>query len=170
LSRAHGEDPIGYDGRVIDGSEAADELARVLEGDAEGEAFHGPALAAVLRDVGPAEAVRRPIAGVHTIAEILAHVVAWREWIAARLEGTRVPNPPGDGWAPSGDEDPEGWVALRARLASSQARLSAALRALDAEGLAPHRDLWRFALHHELHHLGQVSLVRRAACAAKDGR
>jgi uncharacterized damage-inducible protein DinB len=153
---------------MIDGREAVQELSRVLDGDAEGEAFHGPALATVLRDVGPAEAMRRPVAGTHTIGEILAHVVAWREWTAARLEGGRIPNPPNDGWTPSGGESGEDWPALQSRLASSAARLRAALASLDEAQMASHRDLWRFALHHELHHLGQVSLLRRAA--APSGR
>jgi uncharacterized damage-inducible protein DinB len=140
----------------------ADVLERVWKGDAEGEAFHGPAWRATLSRVDASAAARRPIAGAHSIHEIAAHVLAWREVVLARVEGGAGVPPEDDGWTRVVGPDPAAWKALRERLDAAEDRILAALRA-GRGGDSRSRDLLRFLLHHDLHHGGQVALLASPA-------
>lgn len=144
------------------GADWAAEFERVHGGDAEGEAFHGAALRTVMGGMDAAAAAARPVAVGHNAAEILLHLVAWREWGARILEGEGKSNPAEDGWERVESLDASGWEALRGRVEASAARLSGAVRRLDDAAFDRHRDLLRFLLHHDLSHGGQVALLRRA--------
>jgi len=76
-----------------------DQLNRSLDG----EAWHGPALFELLRDVTLEQAASRPVPNAHTIWEILLHVTVWVEQVRARLRGddTRKDIPPPRGLATS---------------------------------------------------------------------
>ena len=140
-------------------SRMADELERVWKGDADGEAFHGPAWRTVLSRVDAATAARRPMPTVgHSIHEIAAHVLAWREQVLAKVEGRQAPALRDDGWIRLEAPDAADWAALRARLEASEDAILAALRAGRGSDAAT-QDLVRFLLHHDLHHGGQIALL-----------
>jgi hypothetical protein len=91
-------------------------IAAVLDRSVAGDPWHGPLLAAVLADVTADEAARRPIAGAHSILEIVLHVAAWTEEVGARLAGA----PPGD--PAEGDWPlPCPWDQAHGRLAAAHA-------------------------------------------------
>src|SRR5205823_2444016 len=53
-----------------------------------GEAWHGPALRELLEDVTEEEATAHPIAGVHSIIELVAHIGVTMDLVSTRLAGT----------------------------------------------------------------------------------
>lgn len=144
-----------------DADALAAEFERVHGGDAEGEAWHGPAVRTLVAGMDAAAAGARPLPGGHSAAEILEHVAAWRDFATAALEGRRA-HPAEDGWRRIDRLDPAAWEALRARLDDSLRRLAAAIRAADPARLGENRDRLRFVLHHDIYHAGQVGLLRRA--------
>src|SRR6478672_13585629 len=81
----------------------SNELAR-LEGQLrsafEGPSWHGPAVLELLRDVTPAEAAARPIAGAHTIWELVLHLTAVYDLVLRRLRGDKRPLTPDEDWPP----------------------------------------------------------------------
>ena len=133
-------------------------FTRIHDGDDEGEAYHGPATRTILAGIDDATASARPIPGGHTIAEIVQHVLAWREMVADGLAGAPREVGEDDGWRPA--EKP--WPDLVARLAANQRALLDRLASAPEERLARHAARLRFLVHHELHHMGQVALLRRA--------
>jgi hypothetical protein len=64
----------------------AEQLHRAFEGDA----WHGPALLELLRDMDAATAAAQPLPDVHTIWELLLHVSAWDDAAYRRLGGEKV--------------------------------------------------------------------------------
>ena len=136
--------------------------AGVTGGTAGGAACHGLSLGGGPGAGGGGAAAARPVAAGHNAAEILEHVIAWREWGARILEGEGKVNPEGDGWVRIDALDEAQWDALRGRVEASAERLSGAVRRLDGRKVSKHRDLLRFLLHHDLSHGGQVALLRRA--------
>jgi hypothetical protein len=144
------------------GEEWAAEFGRVNAGNDEGEAFHGASLRSVMAAMDAAAARARPVAAGHNAAEILEHVIAWREWESRILEGEGKVNPEADGWIRVDALDEPAWEALRNRVEASAERLSGAVRRLDGRKFSKHRDRLRFLLHHDLAHGGQVALLRRA--------
>lgn len=142
----------------------ADQLKRTFAGDGEGEAWHGPALEVLLRDVAPGAATARPVAAAHSIAEIVLHLAAWKEWGADRLAGGSLPNPAADGWTRVERLSPKEWDAARTRLRDGHARLLAAVDAAEEDPvrLAAARDRILFLIHHDIYHGGQIGLLRKA--------
>jgi hypothetical protein len=139
-----------------------DVLARAYRGDAEGEGFHGPALRPLVLRLDPSTAGRRALPGAHTAREILRHVVLWREWACDRLEGGSPADLDDDGWVVLEGADARAWADDVARLDASQERLLRLAGALDAAAFERLRHVLRFVLHHDLHHGGQLALLRHA--------
>lgn len=113
------------------------------------------------------DAVKRPAGAPYSVAEVVAHVVFWQERQLRFVDGEK-PGPvehASDGWpAVTADE----WPSLVERLLACIERIRA-IAASDAElqrPLIPGRDRTvgeSIASHymHDVHHLGQIILLRR---------
>lgn len=66
-----------------------------------GPLWHGSELGEILAGVTHDQASARPIAGAHSIWELVAHVTAWTEIARARLRGERTAEAtPEEDWPP----------------------------------------------------------------------
>lgn len=137
----------------------------------EGESWHGPALLEVLQDVTAARAMARPIAGAHTIWEIVLHIRVWDEVVLRRLEGTHFQPTPEEDWPPITDPSDAAWSRDLGSMTAMNRELNRALALLSEsaleERMVPDREykLARMvygAIEHELYHAGQIALLKRA--------
>jgi hypothetical protein len=129
-----------------------------------GPAWHGPSLAENLKDVTAEQAARHPIAGSHSIWEIVRHVIAWEREVTEAIGGKRLVTLAGENdWPPVADDSEAAWRSDLAALASGHKELAAALKAFPEEKLnetVADRDFtWHVLLHgiihHSLYHSGQ---------------
>ena len=140
----------------------ADELRRSLHG----EAWHGPSLREALAGVTAKQALAKPIAGAHSIWELVLHVTAWAEAAQQRLAGQSVelsgerdfPTPSGD-WNLALDQMDRQLLALE--------ESAAALPHETLTGQVPGRDYDNyFLLHgiaqHNAYHAGQIVILKKA--------
>src|SRR5688572_21793893 len=67
-------------GRIID----------LMERTYDGDAWHGPSLRGILKDVSATQAARKPPGGGHSIWELVAHVAQWESVTAQRLQGEAI--------------------------------------------------------------------------------
>ena len=147
-------------------------IANVLERSVAGDPWHGPSLAALLADVTADEAARRPIAGAHSIVEIVLHVAAWAEEVGARLAGGGPGDPAAGDW-PS----PCPWDEAHARLAAVHAGLLRRVAAFPEERLGERfggarepalgtgvtfAEMMIGVAEHNAYHGGQIALLKRA--------
>jgi len=136
------------------------QLARTYSGDP----WHGPSLRSVLEDVDVAAANARPIEGAHSIAELAAHILTWREEALRRLEGNGDDVPVAGNWP-----EPLEWSALLERLDRSHDALTKAVGALDDgvldEKVKGRREsyyvLLQGIIHHDLYHAGQIAILKK---------
>jgi len=136
-----------------------------------GEAWHGPSLEEVLEDVTAEAAAKKPVAGGHSIWEIVLHVGVWESVARRRLSGEVVRNvPPEQDWPPVTDTTPEAWQNALEQLRSSCELLQQAIsritdRQLDAEvpgmGYSAYVML-HGAVQHATYHAGQIALLKKA--------
>jgi uncharacterized damage-inducible protein DinB len=150
-------------------------LARHIERTVDGPLWHGPVLDQLLAGVTAEQAAARPIAGAHSIWEIVLHVAAWAEISRARLVGRATDDPPAEvDWPPVRDAGAQAWEAARQRLRDSHEDLAARVRQLSESALDERlRGLeytaW-FLLHgiveHGTYHGGQIALLKRAVGAS----
>ncbi len=152
------------------------EVARIgsqLKRASEGGAWHGPALLELLADVSAGQAAARPVAGAHSIWEIVLHVAAWQGFAAHALGGEPMPTDLAEeeDWPPVADASEEAWRAAVAEAGEANRRLRQALRKLsdeDLERIVGGREYnVYFLLHgvvqHGLYHAGQIALLKKAS-------
>jgi uncharacterized damage-inducible protein DinB len=151
-----------------------DELRRSFSG----RAWHGPALLEALADVTAAEATARPVAGAHSIAELLLHCLAWTEEVTHRVRGADAGYPERGDWPAVPDLTGEGWSALRQELEGAAAALDLAISEQPPERLGervggPDHDpplgsgvriesMLHGLAHHNAYHGGQILILKRA--------
>jgi uncharacterized damage-inducible protein DinB len=146
-------------------------LADQLERSFRGGAWHGLAVAETLAGVDEAVAAARPIAGAHSIWEIVHHLTAWNEVPRRRIDGERLQNLPAErDWPPVVDASADAWRKALAALEESHAALHA--RVLDlADGQLDDpvvgsdptvRGMLLGVLQHNAYHAGQITLLRQA--------
>lgn len=142
----------------------------------EGEAWHGPSVMEALSGLSPEEAAAHPIAGAHSIWELVLHLGGTYRLVLRRLGG--------DGRQMRGEED---WPQTPAPTEASWKEAVEALRGLNAqlrqamsrfpgerldEPLVPEAPYTAYTqliglTQHDLYHAGQVVLLRRALHAGR---
>jgi uncharacterized damage-inducible protein DinB len=143
-----------------------DQLRRAFEGGA----WHGPALRELLAGVTAAQAAARPLAGGHSIWEIVRHLAAWHEGVRRRLAGERVELSPEEDWPPIGDAHEAAWREALAGLERTYTELRRAVAHLTDSRLlemAPGQDhslyvMLHGLIQHDLYHAGQIALLKKA--------
>src|SRR5688500_993915 len=97
----------------------------------EGEAWHGPSLKELLGDVTAEEAAARPVAGAHSILELVQPSAAWERVARRRLAGdaAQIYNTPEGG--PAGGSAADACGAALGALGGEHASLRAAILSAD---------------------------------------
>jgi hypothetical protein len=152
----------------------SNEIARLesqLRAAFEGPAWHGPALLELLRGVTPAEASGRPIAGAHTIWEIVLHLTATYDLVLRRLRGDAKPLTPDEDWPPMPKPTDANWQEAIAALHGRNEATRVAVLRFDPTNLSaplvpepPYSAYEQFIglTQHDLYHAGQIALLKRA--------
>lgn len=153
--------------------EILDQLSRIQDGDP----WYGDSLARVIAGLTPDEAAAHPIAGAHSIWEILLHMRSWVDEVSRRLETGVAREPEAGDWPEAPAPTRANWEAACAGLASAHAGLAARLRALPEDRLdqtvGDARNpalgtgvtclvMLHGLLQHDTYHLGQIALLRKA--------
>jgi uncharacterized damage-inducible protein DinB len=152
----------------------SERLAKELEKALNGGAWHGPSWRELLAGVTREEALERPVAGAHNIAEIVLHVTTWQDVVRRRLQGDSPEVSDAEDWPRPALEGESAWQATVERLFVTARSLRETLARFPVERMQERRpgmDQTWYAmligeLQHVLYHAGQVSLLRKAAVAA----
>lgn len=150
-----------------------DELHREHEGDP----WHGSPLRSILNGVTHEQAASHPVAGAHSIWELVLHITAWKGEVRRRLAGAPAGEPHEGDWPAVGEPTAERWQTAVARLETVHRDLLGAIRTLPEQKLfEPTNDLRNRAagsgvshyvlLHgivqHDVYHSGQIALLKKA--------
>lgn len=144
----------------------ADQLNRAFEG----RAWHGPSIRELLADVTADKAAAKPVAGAHSIWEIVLHIAAWERAVRRRLEGESLELSAEEDWPPVTDTSETAWREALTMLENRHGELGGAISLLTDSQL---KDIVPgtgysvyFMLHgviqHDLYHAGQIALLKRA--------
>ena len=146
----------------------ADQLRRAHAGDA----WHGPALDEILKNVSAQAAQQRPLAGSHSIWEILLHIGVWEDVVRRRLSGEVVTDlPPEEDWPAVTDTSEAAWQKTRDEFERGHEQLQRTIARLTDRQLnepvpAMGYNVY-FMLHgvvqHALYHAGQIAILKKAA-------
>ncbi len=151
-----------------------DRIAEQVRRAAEGGAWHGPSVLENLEGVTATVAAAHPLAGAHSVWEILNHVTAWNRAVARRLGGERVELEGEADWPPVRDASETAWQAAVEDFRASLAELRTKLKSMGNEELGmpvPGREhnnwfMLNGVVQHYAYHGGQIAVLRKAAGAA----
>ena len=141
----------------------ADHLQRVFSG----PSAHGPALHQLIDDLSDEQAKAKPIAGAHSIAELLAHVTSWIDAISRRIDGEIFPTSSVDSFP---DVNMLTFSDVAARFTRAHERLLSQIAQMSDDDLLRNvagRDYTvlqalNFVADHSLYHAGQIALLKKA--------
>lgn len=146
-----------------------------LQREHSGEPWHGSPLREILKGLGAAQAAARPIAGGHSIWELVLHITGWKNEVRGRLSGAPAGDPEGGDWPPVSDTSDERWRQALAALERAHTELVAEIRRF------PESRLWErtndprepggegvtyyVLLHgivqHDVYHSGQIAVLKK---------
>jgi uncharacterized damage-inducible protein DinB len=148
----------------------ADQLSRAHNG----PAWHGPSLRELLDGVTAARAAARPVAGAHSVWEIVLHIAAWDAAMRRRLAGERaeIYQTPLD-WPAVTDTSEPAWQQTLVQLAQARDELRQAILALDEarldepilEGMQSVYVSLHGVVQHDLYHAGQIGVLLKASAS-----
>lgn len=140
----------------------------------DGEAWHGPAVLALLEGVTAAQATAHPIPGAHSIWELTLHIAAWEEACRRRLQGDPAQLSDEENFRPINDTSEAAWENAKQYLIDTHRELLDAIAQLDEARLnepiivnssTPYSTVY-VTLHggvqHDLYHAGQIAVLKKA--------
>jgi uncharacterized damage-inducible protein DinB len=144
----------------------------VYEGDSAGEAWHGPSLKPLLKDVTAEQASGTSNLGTHSILQLVSHITYWEEIVLRRFNGEVVDAPlntPED-WPGNHELNDAEWHAILGRLEKSHDAMQKAMSGCSDEKLrqgVPERNhdyytLLHGIIDHCVYHSAQIALVKKA--------
>ena len=142
---------------------------RQLEEIYQGEPWYGESLLDKLDALEPEEVFITPAPNLHSIAQIVAHMLVWRKVLVEHLKGNKKFKPEldsADDWNSATQLKAKGWEKLLAELAKNHQEMIQLLAAQPEEWLERpfkedhnYRYLLEGIIHHEVYHIGQIGLL-----------
>ena len=148
----------------------ADQISRAFRG----ESWHGPSVREVLAGVSAEDAAAHPIAGAHSIWEIVLHLVGGYTLVLRRVRGERADLSSEEEWRPVPEVSSEAWHGIQRTLEQLNQQLQSAVRAFPAERLSQELGSEYSAYtqfsgtpQHDLYHAGQIVILKKALSASR---
>jgi len=148
-----------------------EQLKRALEG----EAWHGPSVLEVLEGVSAHQAAAHPIAGAHSIWELVLHISSDYGLILRRLGGDGRQLTESEGWPTVPEPSAQNWNESMRVLKQLNVELRQAIESFPPERLdeplvpeVPYTAYTQFigVTQHHLYHAGQMALLKKALDSA----
>ena len=145
-------------------------LEEQLEKALEGEAWHGPSVLEVLEGVSAEQAAARPIAGAHSIWELVLHLCGTYGLVLRRLSGDGRQMTESEDWPSLPAPTAENWSHSIGALKQLNEELRQAVRNFPVERLdqplvpeASYTAYTQFigVTQHNLYHAGQIALLKK---------
>ena len=142
----------------------------------EGEAWHGPSVLEVLEGVSAEQAAAHPIAGAHSIWELVLHLCGTYGLVLRRLGGDGRQLTESEDWPAVPEPNAENWNDSIRILKQLNEDLRHAVRRFPEDRLdqplvpeAPYTAYTQFigVTQHNLYHAGQMALLKKALEGAK---
>lgn len=141
----------------------------------EGGAWHGPGVLETLEGVTARQAAAHPLAGVHSIWELVVHIAAWEGACRRRLGGDRAELPTAEDWPPVTDTTEAAWAITKSALIEGHHKLRESITFLtDArldepilQGMPSVYVTIHGVIQHDLYHAGQIAILKKVSFGAE---
>lgn len=136
----------------------------------EGGAWHGPGVLETLEGVTAKQASSHPLAGAHSIWELVVHIAAWEDACRRRLGGDRAELSTAEDWPTVTDPTEAAWATTKAALIEGHHKLRESVAFLTEarldEPILQDMPSVYITIHgvvqHDLYHAGQIAILKKA--------
>jgi uncharacterized damage-inducible protein DinB len=140
----------------------------------DGNAWHGPAVLALLEGVSAVQAAAQPVASAHSIWQLVLHIAAWERACLRRLNGDPAHLTDEEDWPPIIDTSESAWNKTKEKLLETHRELLGAIARLkDSDLDRPIIDdpsstassvyvTLHGGVQHDLYHAGQIAILKKA--------
>ena len=147
-------------------------LTEKIEKVYSGSPWYGNSIKSVLKDIDPKTAFTKAARNVHTIAELVAHIIAWREFVISKIKGDndfKITQKLSFDWQRIDRNEKTAWKSLLNTLEKNQNEILTTLKKLDDGFLKLPVSRRRYdnefliegGIQHDIYHLGQISLLKK---------
>ena len=148
-----------------------------LEREHAGDPWHGSPVSAILDGITWEQAAARPVAGAHSIWELVLHVAAWKNEVRHRLSGEPAGEPEEGDWPAVRNVGANGWKEAREKLELAHRLLVSAVKEFPEQNLyipindarelvagagSSYYELLHGIVQHDVYHAGQIALLKNA--------
>ena len=139
-----------------------------------GQPWYGDNIYHILEQVTFESAYEKAAPQVHSITEIVLHMLSWTEEVTERMAGSAAKMPTGGNWPDAGEPDEQKWQQLVNYLKLANVNLEKVIDAFpdeqwnepvnDQRGTEPvtsYQGLIEGFLQHQIYHAGQISLLNK---------
>ncbi|HYH55861.1 MAG TPA: DinB family protein [Anseongella sp.] len=129
-----------------------------------GSPWYGKPVCEVLKGIQPAAAFARPAEKVHSIAELLAHMISWRQVLINSLEKNGKPKPKQHETFMTGtygDNEETMWQKMKETFDRQHQQITKLLSAATAAGKGGTLRLINGVIQHDIYHLGQIAMLKK---------
>ena len=144
----------------------ADQLSRTFDG----QAWHGDSLMRLLSDIDAHHAAKKSLQNIHSIWEIVLHLIAWEQVAVKCLQGqpyTMIHEE--DDWPPVRPADAEAWHTTVQLLADNTSTLTSLIADFQEQQLHDqvpgqtftYYQLFHGLVQHNLYHAGQIGILKK---------
>lgn len=144
-------------------------LVQQLKDNMEGDSWLDENFKKKLDEVNEKEAFIRPIPEVHSVAELVAHILIWRIEGVKKLQGekSKITSESPENWRGNDELKKIGWKKLKNDLFESQKKLIELTENKSDDFLLKndyvpgysYKYLLEGLIHHDIYHLGQIGIT-----------
>lgn len=147
-------------------------IIRLLKETYQGDPWHGRSIKALLSEVSPEIALKKPNAASHSIAELVYHMITWRDFATSRLqaeEGKDMKYFEDNDWRKLDLNSVQTWEQGLKLLEDSQQRLLTVLEQFQDSILPEKVEERKYnfkvllygVVQHDAYHAGQIAYVSK---------
>lgn len=136
----------------------------------DGQAWHGDSITRILAGIQPQQAAQKPLQNVHSIWEIVLHIIAWEQVVVKCLQG--IPYTPVRGendWPPVKENTADAWEAAVKLLTDTTSTLHGLIGSFPEQQLHTpvpgksftYYQLFHGVVQHNLYHAGQIGILKK---------
>jgi uncharacterized damage-inducible protein DinB len=135
-----------------------------------GEAWHGPDLMLLLKGVSAEDASKHPVAGAHSIWELVNHIAAWNTIAQQKSKGEPIKVTAEMDWPPVWDASEVAWKRSLENLGDNRTRLRNYVKTVrddQLDEMVKRENYSQYVLlqglvQHDLYHAGKIAVLKRA--------
>jgi uncharacterized damage-inducible protein DinB len=147
-------------------------LIRKMKSVYQGDPWYGEPIKKVLQDIDAEKVFNKPIPQAHSMAELLTHIISWRELLNKRLHGDdsfSVRQKESFDWKRIDPDPKTAWENLKKALEINQQQIIDGLEQANDDLLKQkvakrkynYRYLIKGLIQHDIYHLGQIALLKK---------